>query len=185
MTAFFIGLPIKKDASISELNIGKGIKTKLVVNTVKKVGQGGAMAASAPFPSGMGARRILLYMFAHRYAKPSQILRLDEDSNNAFLRKMGYNFGRTAMSNHPGIVGLKSLIPCSFQLGSEEINQEIGISKLVMTGYNLRYGVRHKLLADATELKSTIKRRTTVEEFTKYEDYFNKEQYKNGLFLHP
>lgn len=185
MTAFFIGLPIKKDASISELNIGKGIKTKLVVNTVKKVGQGGAMVSSAPFPSGIGARRILLYIFNYRYSNPTKILRLSEKSNNAFLRKMGYNFGRTAMSNHPGIAGLKSLTPCSFQLGNEEFNQKIGISKLIMTGYNLRMGLEHKLLSDATSLKSEIKRRTTPDEFTKYEGFLDSDENRDSIFLHP
>ncbi|MFL0809111.1 MAG: hypothetical protein K6L76_01730 [Agarilytica sp.] len=187
MTAFFIALPIKKEANTTELNVGNGINERLVVNTAKKVGDGGTMMSTAPFPSGMGARRILLYIFAHRFAQPNQILRLNEDSNNAFLRKLGYNFGRTAMSSHPGIVGLKSLIPCRYQLGSEDINEEIGLGKLMTNSYNLRYGrLSNQLLLKRKSLILEVKRRTTAELFKqKYEAYFAKFTSEEDVFLHP
>jgi len=170
MTAFFIALPTSQTYNVYEYVVRAGSSSSLLVAVDKKATKDGYVHA-CPIPTGMGARRLLLYIYSQRYKNPKQLVRIKHGSNNQFLRELGYSFGRTAMSKHPGTINFERLCNCTFQFRDESKNEAIGLGKKLL-GLIRDPEIGDRLLVSYRQLLKAMKQSVTPEKYMTFKTHY-------------
>ncbi|MCG8482155.1 MAG: hypothetical protein MJA31_02505 [Clostridia bacterium] len=133
MVAFFIALPLeRKKVPTTELIIPPGSHSKIqtIIKSFNYRMKNGE-TYTLGMPTGMGARRALLYIFSEMYKREIGInkvdsfeamIRLDDTSKNQYLRKIGYSFEKSAMGKHDGDNELFKFYGCTYDILYYEYN---------------------------------------------------------------
>ena len=177
MTAYFIALPTSQIDALTDIIVRAESSASLSVEVNKKAVKEGYVPA-CPSPSGMGARRLLLYIFSECYKKPNNLIRIRDGSNNQLLRKLGYSFDRTAMSRHPGIINYERMLNCTFQFRDESKNKSIGLGEKIL-GVSRFTEKRHILFITFGDILSRMKKPSTSEGFNNFVGYYRSLGYQD------